>query len=680
MRLNRFVSLGSLPALLPVALLLTGCGANVTGLSAPGSAAIAGKSYGGQMPIVGATISVYAFGNGGYGSSPTHLGTTTTGSDGSFQFSGGNVITCPSGDPQLFMLSIGGNPGAGANPNAVLMATLGHCSTVANEEVTINEVTTVGSAFALSHFFDAFEIGNTGAHDFGAPTSNAAGLEQAVKSANAIVNMQYGQVPPEPATYKIESAKIYTIANVLASCVNSKVNGTGSQSEGASNACSQLYSFTKTPSGKVPVDTLQAAVSLALYPYGTSTPGHLMLLIPPVVAFQGGLSSAPNDWTIGVSFTANNMGLAVNPGSIPTLDIDQTGKVWFPSNAVNVGLASFDVTNTAFAGPYNQTGMVSPGQVAIDNLGYAWVSDSGSSKVSGYEVASPTAAVGSGTYSLSLPGYTSTALTIGDDSRVNVGVLAGSTSQVANVTADRSSYAVQITPNTQLNGPIETMAGEITGAEALQTTTSSTNTNEYTLTNQYPSGPTPPYTLFYNASSSALSGQVIFSGTDVVAAQPGDGSTVRDALCVYSKQHCYGLLSYPAGQKLFNGVHGLAIDGAGTLWFASAGNSAVLAAPIVNPCAGTPPCNPSPYVTGSGVNAYQYLHGTNQGGTLTTPYSVGVDTAGNVWVLNASCTTTSCIPTNGLTLTEIVGAGTPTITPVAYNITQTNTGTVGQEP
>lgn len=59
------------------------------------------------------------------------------------------------------------------------------------------------------------------------------------------------------------------------------------------------------------------------------------------------------------------------------------------------------------------------------------------------------------------------------------------------------------------------------------------------------------------------------------------------------------------------------------------------------------------------------------------PYGIGVDVVGNVWVTNAGCNTTNCTP-GPFTLTEIIGAGYPTITPVSAQITNGNL--VGTEP
>src|SRR6185437_13716885 len=69
-------------------LLLTGCGMDQMSMSTPtanlASPAVAGRSFGGQQPVVGATISVVAMGTSGYGSTGIVLASTLTDSNGNF--------------------------------------------------------------------------------------------------------------------------------------------------------------------------------------------------------------------------------------------------------------------------------------------------------------------------------------------------------------------------------------------------------------------------------------------------------------------------------------------------------------------------------------------------------------------------------------------------------------------
>jgi len=84
-------------------ILAAGCGANstvgrtaVTNNQATGGT-IHGIVHGGRQPIAGATVTIWEVGNSGYGSSGGSLATTTTLSDGTFNFQPGGVssYSCP---------------------------------------------------------------------------------------------------------------------------------------------------------------------------------------------------------------------------------------------------------------------------------------------------------------------------------------------------------------------------------------------------------------------------------------------------------------------------------------------------------------------------------------------------------------------------------------------------------
>jgi len=96
----------------------------------------------------------------------------------------------------------------------------------------------------------------------------------------------------------------------------------------------------------------------------------------------------------------------------------------------------------------------------------------------------------------------------------------------------------------------------------------------------------------------------------------------------------------------------------------------VLQIPVNNPGA----TDGAVYLNSNGNNNVpnnEFLHGASNGGTATAPFGIGVDAVGNVWVTNAGCNVANCTP-GTFTLTEIVGAGYPTITPVSAQITNGN--------
>ena len=207
----------SLRSLAPSCLLpvfaLAGCSASFapSPVVAPGKSligSISGKVYGGQQPITGAHIYVFAAGTGGYGTASTSLITDTTNPDtitlpgqtiyyettdsnGFFQL--GGDYTCTQGT-QVYLYSLSGNPGLSANnTSAGLLAGLGQCpasGTLATQvpSVVMNEVSTVAFAYAMGGFAtDAVHVSSSGT------TLAQTGIANAMANIPNILSVQYGQ-------------------------------------------------------------------------------------------------------------------------------------------------------------------------------------------------------------------------------------------------------------------------------------------------------------------------------------------------------------------------------------------------------------------------------------------------------------------------------------------------------
>ena len=646
------------------ALLLAGCGMNQMSTVSPNvvSPAVAGRSYGGQQPVVGATISVVEMGTSGYGSTGIVLASTLTDSNGNFSFAPG-AYTCPQSDTPVYLLGIGGNAGAGNNGSAVEAAALGTCTNAKQSFVVMNEVTTAATAFVLSHFFSTTLGGANAANDwFGGPSTNSGGttvysqglVMGSEVTVPTIVSNATGSANQPANGTTVEWQKINTIANILATCINSSGSTNSTETR---TSCGKLFNFTANGAATRPSDTLQAAVQMALFP--TSKVTQLYNLITGQPPFLPYLTSAPNDWTIGVSYTSSAVGLGVDTGTLSTLDIDASGRVWFPSNtAGKAGAAYFDPVSSSFNGPFNSTGLVHPQQVAVDANGVAWYNDSAASTVPGYLTSAPMT-----TQTVSLPSITSNSLTIGGDDRVNVGITSGSVFELANVSADRSSFSV--TRGISFVFPVASMAGDIANGDAVTISNPVT-----TQMRSYYVSSAPAATDIVNSNDD--SGQVIYTGNDYISVRSFSGTgNNNDALCIYSEARCFNLQGVTK-----NTGQGIAIDGGKNLWVAESSNGGVVQVPINTPGA----TGGAVYLNSSGANNVpnnEFLHGTDNGGTATTPYGIGVDATGNVWMTNAGCATNDCAAGN-FTLTEIVGAGFPTITPVSAQITSGNL--VGTEP
>ena len=153
-----------LPALtvllgLSSSLLLAGCGAVPTDQPAAAlGAAIQGRVIGGEQPITGAAIQLYAVGNSGNGLAASLIpfnNSVTSGAGGTFNISSDYSCPTPSNTP-VYLTATGGNPGLSGtvdNTYIALVAALGPCNDLSGStNIIVNEVTTVAAAWALAPF------------------------------------------------------------------------------------------------------------------------------------------------------------------------------------------------------------------------------------------------------------------------------------------------------------------------------------------------------------------------------------------------------------------------------------------------------------------------------------------------------------------------------------------------
>ncbi len=293
----------------------SGCGVSRL-LTAPSQqgAALRGFVRGGQQPVSGASIYLYAVGSTGVGAGAVNLlapHIVTTDASGFFDITGD--YTCPSAVTQVYLVAQGGNPGLPSgedNPALLMMAALGNCGNLKSSTyIVANEVTTVASAWSLAQFMGyGAMIGST-------PT-NGTGLRNALAAASNLADTTTGLAPGSalPVGAVTERAKLYTLADVIATCVNS--NG------GA--ACTPLFSAATTVDG-TPSNTLDAALAIVRHP------GNNVLAVfdaaPPQGPFQPILTVQPNDWTMSITYGGCSPtcgGLNLFPSS---LAIDSGGNV-----------------------------------------------------------------------------------------------------------------------------------------------------------------------------------------------------------------------------------------------------------------------------------------------------------------------------------------------------------------
>ncbi len=355
-------------AVLPAALMGCGAGTNSFVQHSAGPVAMAhmgGKVKGGQIPVSGAVIQLYAVGASGYGSAATPLfppNSVVTDGDGNWSIDSYN---CPSGDPQVYITSKGGNSGYGGNnPNLILMAALGDCLSTYNlNSLDITETTTVATVWAFAPFM-------TGPTNVGSSPNNVAGLVNAAADVNVLVDIGSGAVPgPDaPAGSTVSVQTINTVSNALAYCTNS----TGG-SAGDGTPCGNLFAVTTPASGAAPTEIVTAALNIAKSPAKnvTSILGYANQA-PPSPPFQPSLTAAPNDYTVTVALTGGSM-------SAPSgLAIDASSNVWVANNGTN------SVTELSHLGSVVNTtsGINTPSAIAVDQVGTVWVTQRNSNSVS----------------------------------------------------------------------------------------------------------------------------------------------------------------------------------------------------------------------------------------------------------------------------------------------------------
>ena len=640
---------------------ILGCSANVPSTSTLTGGQMRGNVHGGQQPVSGATIQLYAAGTTGYGSSATPLLASALVTDATGSFTIPSGYTCPSATSQLYIVATGGNPGLAPGTNnaaLALMAALGPCSLHGGQLtldpssfITINEVTTVASVYALSAFMDgnATHVGTSG--------TNTVGLANSFALVNNLVNTTIGAaLSVTPAgNGTVPQATINTLANIVASCVNS--DGTGT-------ACTAL-AVAATPSGGAPpTNTIQGTYNVARNP--ANNVSALFALESATPPFQPTLSTAPNDWVLGVTYTTGG-------SPVPGIAIDASGDVWFPSSVFGGPFSVVELSNSGTvlsgANGYSVGGLTNPAAIAIDPAGNAWVAGTG-------EVAKLS---NSGLLLSGANGFTggglSTPVGIAVDGQGNAWV------------ADFGSNSTIKLDN---NGNI------LSGSSGFQTGRSGSPTGiGIDRTGNAWVGNSDPTVTEYSNGGTLLSGSSGFSVSGVqtftVAFDPGGNVWLNSQLnntIPFGKLNSSGVQLSPAagytncvsqalpGNLLKNCLwwnpDAFAVDGAGNVW-----NEFVWET-VVNGR------DPNPMISGavaemsntgatlSGINGF--TGGTALGvlsplvgpGNGATARSIAIDGGGDVWLLLTAGT-----------VAEFVGAATPVVTPFSLGV---KNGTLGQRP
>jgi hypothetical protein len=363
-------------ALILCAVVLSGCSGQpvmtTTTTSTPTnpvqSAVLRGRVHGGQQPIVGAQVYLYAADATGYGEASDSLlkspGYVTTDSNGDFTIT--SDYTCPAASTQVYLYAVGGNPGAGTNSAAGLLAGLGPCGTLLSDGssfpfILMNEVSTVATAYSLAGFAtDATHISSSSS------SLAATGVANAFDMIANLENLSTGAglTTTPGGAGSVPQSEINTLANILAACINS----TGP----SSTACATLLGNAKSGSS-TPTDTATAAINIAHHP-GANV-AALYGLQTPTSPFQPALSPAPNDFSVEISYGPGPKGY----GFFSDLAIDGSGNAWVVGGFASAGDGAGEILakNLGWSSTTPMTGgglaSNSPARIAIDQSENVWI-------------------------------------------------------------------------------------------------------------------------------------------------------------------------------------------------------------------------------------------------------------------------------------------------------------------
>jgi hypothetical protein len=367
--LQHWITKALAPALACAAVALSGCGvARVSTpsipVTVPGSA-LHGAIHGGQQPVSGATIQLYAANTtGGYGSNSAPLLTSTVLSDGNGAFNITGDYTCPAPGSLVYLVATGGNPGLGStNANLALMAALGPCGNLtASTLINVNELTTIASVYPLAPFMKSLSA-------VGTSSGNLQGLSNAFATVNNLVNTGSGTLPGPtlPANAVLPGTELNTLADIIAACVNS---GGGVANDGS--VCGTLFLLTSS-GGTAPTDTIGAALNIARSPGKNVT--TLIGLSSAVAPFQPTLLAA-SDFTVSIKYKSAGL------QSPSAAAVDAAGNLWV-TNSGNNTISVLNPAGTPVTGsPFSGGGLSTPSGVAIDAAGNGWITNQGNSSLS----------------------------------------------------------------------------------------------------------------------------------------------------------------------------------------------------------------------------------------------------------------------------------------------------------
>jgi hypothetical protein len=609
--------------------------------------ALNGLVMAGSQTVAGASVSLYAAGTSGYGSAASQIATSTTSKNGAFTIPAG--YTCPSQASQMYLVAAGGSVGSNnANPNLALMTALGSCSNLSSTSVIVNEATTIASVYATVPFANNVVLnGNSSYLYLGTSSGNLTGLANAFAATNNLVDISTGQVrfltPAGNGT--VPYAEIDTLADVLNACT-----ATSGGVEGDGSACGNLFTGTdlapgyiRDPSG--PTDTLQAAFNIAQHSSGSTDYKTPSLSLPSSSApFQPILAATLSNWPIALDYSG--VGGVSTASTVSSFAVDASGNLWI-TDAKNGTVAEWNAVGAAISpvSGFSAGG----GPMAIDASGNVWISgDSVLTELTSFGTSAPGSPFG---------GVAGGGSDMAIDAQSDLWIASGAGVSEFNSSGQELSPAGGFT-NSGISGitAVGVDSSNNVWIGDLYTAQNSTVLSAISeLTN--PGGQLlVQATLF--TQSPAPNPQIAADGKGDIWETNGSGSNSSWGEAKYFSPWQGKGWSLTGGGCAAGGSNsssngceysnprGVAVDGAGLAWIASAGGGYDVNGSLIGPLV----LSVDTSTTSGGGSC-----GTSN--LANGPLRVAVDGSGNVWVLVANNTVTECL-----------SAATPVVTPVALGV------------
>ena len=614
---------------------------------------------GGQQPIAGANVMLYAAGQTGYGTAASVLSSggqnfVTTDANGAFSIR--DTYTCSPGTLLYAVLTGGSSVGpTNANVANFLLTAIGDCSQITSSTaITINPLTTVAAVATLQQFLVLDPSSSMPL--IGTSAGNLTGLQNAFLLATTLVPFTTGAAGSNTPGRVLPVSELNTLADALAACVNSTAP--------AFQGCDTLFANVVNPGGAAPRNTLQAITDVLQHP--GAQPEELFFSIPGHAPFQPMLATAPNDWTVALTLKDSSL---VQPRNIV---LDAAGDAFLfncavscvasasaPDSIVEFGPSGSILTPAGgLTGPaiYNVTGM------ALDTQGNLWTANDGTTSTGQGNTHDsvgriPLATPGSATTltgNLAIP-YDLVLDPFGNPYVSNLG------SRIIDYVYNQSIFPAENPYFVGVPRGIALRPFPDPGATGTLFVADAGNDSILSFSGQVSSDSGPGSLTFLNgfnygdvngpsgiAIGSSGSVWYVNSGGTTVAALDSNGNRIGAAL----------------GSQAFGSIATLAIDGNGHAWVPSCNSS----------CDSEFTGNLHPDSIseiavsgdGSGLFLLSPTYGF-QNSSLSSPAAIAIDGSGNIWVTNA----------DQPSVTVLLGAAAPVQTPVQAALIH---NTFGQRP